>query len=267
MSWFIGGCKRPLDPLFLRRAAHRTAIKSSLADFPRHLWHGHWQATLAVQCGESTTLCKNRMFTGIITGIGQITRVYSLGDSPSHGKQLQITAPPEYLCDVQAGDSIALNGACMTVAALDRTTDTFTVDISGESLSRTAGLDVPGPVNLEKALRASDRLGGHLVSGHVDGVGSVSVFAEQGESHLLQIETPPELAPFLAYKGSVTVQGVSLTINAVNDTPRACTLSINLIPHTLVHTTLQHLRTGSRVNLEIDMLARYVQRMLALQHH
>ncbi|MBP7968115.1 MAG: riboflavin synthase, partial [Brachymonas sp.] len=100
------------------------------------------------------------MFTGIITGIGQITRVHSLGDSPAHGKQLQITTPPEYLCDVQAGDSIALNGACMTVAALDRTTDTFTVDISGESLSRTAGLDVPGPVNLEKALRASDRLGG-----------------------------------------------------------------------------------------------------------
>jgi Riboflavin synthase alpha chain len=188
------------------------------------------------------------MFTGIITGIGQITRVHSLGDSPAHGKQLQITTPPEYLCDVQAGESIALNGACMTVAALDRTTDTFTVDISGESLSRTAGLDVPGPVNLEKALRASDRLGGHLVSGHVDGVGSVSVFAEQGESHLLQIEAPPELAPFLAYKGSVTVQGVSLTINAVNDTPRACTLSINLIPHTLVHTTLQHLR-GAAVSI------------------
>ena len=206
------------------------------------------------------------MFTGIITGIGQITRVLSLGDSPAYGKQLQIAVPAGYLSDVQAGDSIAINGACMTVATLDRAADNFAVDISGESLSRTAGLDVPGPVNLEKALCASDRLGGHVVSGHVDGVGSVAVFAAQGESHLLQIEAPHELAPFLAYKGSVTVQGVSLTINQVDDTPRACIISINLIPHTLAHTTLQHLRMGSRVNLEIDMLARYVQRMLALQH-
>ncbi|MDO5654438.1 MAG: riboflavin synthase [Brachymonas sp.] len=205
------------------------------------------------------------MFTGIITGIGQITRIDSLGSSQAHGKQLHIAAPKGYLDDVQLGDSIALNGACMTVTAFDTAASTFAIDISAESLARTAGLDAPGPVNLEKALRTSDRLGGHIVSGHVDGVGTVAAFTQQGESHLLQIAVPRELAPLLAYKGSVTVQGVSLTINAVEDTPAGCIISINLIPHTIANTTLQHLQAGSRVNLEIDMLARYVQRMLALQ--
>ena len=198
------------------------------------------------------------MFTGIITGIGQITRVYSLGDSPSHGKQLQITTPPEYLCDVQAGDSIALNGACMTVAALDRTTDTFTVDISGESLSRTAGLDVPGPVNLEKALRASDRLGGHLVSGHVDGVGEILKREDNARAIQFTVRAPRELAKYIALKGSITVDGTSLTVNAVN----GAEFELTIVPHTLVETIMADYRPGRRVNLEVDLLARYLERLL-----
>ena len=199
------------------------------------------------------------MFTGIITGIGQITRVYSLGDSPSHGKQLQITAPPEYLCDVQAGDSIALNGACMTVAALDRTTDTFTVDISGESLSHTADLDVPGPVNLEKALRASDRLGGHLVSGHVDGLGQVLSVHDDARAQRWRFAAPAPLLKYIAKKGSICVDGVSLTVNAVDGEG----FEVALIPHTVAHTRFAETAVGDAVNLEIDLVARYVERLLS----
>jgi riboflavin synthase len=202
------------------------------------------------------------MFTGIITGLGRITESRSLGANPSHGKQLTIEAPPEYLDDVQLGDSIALNGACMTVTTLDSAAQRFTIDISAESLDKTAGLGQPGPVNLEKAMRANDRLGGHMVSGHVDGIGSVSHFAAVGESWELRIATPRELARFIAYKGSITVNGVSLTVNRVIDSAQGCELSINLIPHTLENTTLGALGPGSRVNLEIDLIARYVERML-----
>lgn len=205
------------------------------------------------------------MFTGIITGIGHIVHVQPLGESAAHGKRLTIQTPAGYLDDVKIGDSIALNGTCMTATTFDKAAGTFTVDVSAESLDRTTGLDAQGPVNLEKALRADARLGGHIVSGHVDGIGTVSTFCQQGESHLLQILAPCELAPFLAYKGSVAVQGVSLTINNVHDDADGCTICINLIPHTVTHTTLHTLRAGSRVNLEIDMLARYVQRMLAAQ--
>ena len=205
------------------------------------------------------------MFTGIITGIGQITTIHPLGDSNAFGKRLHITTPIGYLNDVQPGNSIALNGACMTVTALDHTTHAFTVEISTESLARTAGLNTPCPVNLEKALRASDRLDGHTVSGHVDGTGTVTQLTQHGESHVLQVHVPHELTPFLTYKGSIAVQGVSLTINHVQDTPSGCTITINLIPHTMTHTTLQYLRLGNQVNLEIDMLARYVQRILALR--
>lgn len=144
------------------------------------------------------------MFTGIITGVGQIRQVSNLGSSAAHGRRLLIQAPAGYLSDVALGDSIALNGACMTVAALDVVASTFQVDISAESLDKTTGLDVAGSINLEKALRATDRLGGHLVSGHVDGVGEVLAFTPQGESHVLQLRVPPELARFLAYKGSIT---------------------------------------------------------------
>jgi riboflavin synthase len=202
------------------------------------------------------------MFTGIISGIGRIVDVQPLGGDDRHGKHLAIEVPAAYLDDVQLGDSIALNGACMTVTTSDAAARRFTVDVSAESLEKTAGLGEPGPVNLEKALRANDRLGGHLVSGHVDGLGRVTHFEPVGESWELRISAPPSLARFLAYKGSITVNGVSLTVNRVTDLPEACEFSINLIPHTLEHTTLGGLRAGRAVNLEVDLIARYVERML-----
>jgi riboflavin synthase len=203
------------------------------------------------------------MFTGIITGVGRIAAVHDLGSSSSHGKRLGIAVPAGYLDDVGLGDSIALNGACMTVTTLDPDSSQFTIDISAESLARTAGLSQPDArVNLEKALRASDRLGGHIVSGHVDGIGRVSRFEPVGESWALCVLAPPALARFLAYKGSITVNGVSLTVNSVSDGPEGSEISINLIPHTVENTALGSLRAGSPVNLEIDTVARYVERML-----
>jgi riboflavin synthase len=203
------------------------------------------------------------MFTGIISGLGRIVHVEALGADASHGKRLTIEAPPGYLDDVALGDSIALNGACMTATSLDSAAHRFTVDISAESLRLTAGLAGQGTVNLEKALRAHDRLGGHLVSGHVDGLGEVTHFAPAGESWTLRVIAPPGLARYLAYKGSITVNGVSLTVNEVADHPGgACEFSINLIPHTLQHTTLGTLKAGQQVNLEVDLIARYVARML-----
>ena len=203
------------------------------------------------------------MFTGIITGVGRIAAIHALGSSLSHGKQLVIECPPHYLDDVSLGDSIALSGACMTVTTLDVVAREFTVDVSAESLDKTAGLSQPGPVNLEKALRANDRLGGHLVSGHVDGVGMVSKFEQVGESWELLILAPQELAKYLAYKGSITVNGVSLTVNRVTDLPDGCQISINLIPHTVENTALGAIAAGAHVNLEIDQIARYVERMLS----
>jgi len=203
------------------------------------------------------------MFTGIITGVGRIVASHPLGSSSTHGKRLTIEAPPAYLDDVGLGDSIAINGACMTATNLDLAHSRFTVDVSAESLTRTCGLDRSGPVNLEKALRAHDRLGGHIVSGHVDGIGEVTRLAQVGESWELRVRAPRELAKFLAYKGSITVNGVSLTVNQVEDlSSHACEVSINLIPHTITHTALGKLSAGARVNLEIDLIARYVERML-----
>lgn len=211
------------------------------------------------------------MFTGIITGVGRIAAVQDLaslqpGGVPAgqsrFGKRLTVEAPNGYLDDVAPGDSIALNGACMTVIGLDRGDCRFSVDISAESLDRTAGLGQTGRINLEKALRAHDRLGGHIVAGHVDGVGEVSHFAPVGESWELRVIAPATLARYLAYKGSITVNGVSLTVNRVADGPAGTELAINLIPHTVHHTALGELRTGSQVNLEIDLIARYVERML-----
>jgi riboflavin synthase len=205
------------------------------------------------------------MFTGIITGVGRIAAVHDLGRSLDHGKRLEISTPAHYLDDVGLGDSIALNGACMTVTSFNTTQNLFTIDISAESLAKTAGLDHIGTVlNLEKALRANDRLGGHIVSGHVDGMGVVSQFEQIGESWLLQVLAPLSLAKYLAYKGSITVNGVSLTVNRVEDASKGCLISINLIPHTIENTALGHLKTGSAVNLEIDTVARYVERMLSL---
>ncbi len=202
------------------------------------------------------------MFTGIITGVGRIVAVHDLGRSLDHGKRLTLQAPAGYLDDVGLGDSIAINGACMTVTHLDLPQQRFCIEISAESLARTSGLDQPGPVNLEKALRANDRLGGHIVSGHVDGLGQVSHFGQVGESWELRIIAPADLAKYLAYKGSVTVNGVSLTVNRVQDLASGCEISINLIPHTVTHTALSELRVGSKLNLEIDTVARYVERML-----
>ena len=202
------------------------------------------------------------MFTGIITGVGRVAAVHALGSSSTHGKRLDIECPGGYLDDVGPGDSIALNGACMTVTTLDPAQQRFTVEISAESLARTAGLAQTGRINLEKALRANDRLGGHLVSGHVDGVGQVTQFEQVGESWALRVLAPPALAKYLAYKGSITVNGVSLTVNRIEDLAAGCEVSINLIPHTVQNTALAALATGSLVNLEIDLIARYVERML-----
>ena len=210
------------------------------------------------------------MFTGIITGVGRIVAIHDLGRSLHHGKRLTLEAPAGYLDDVGLGDSIALNGACMTVTTFSPESRQFTIDISAESLDKTSGLDQEGTVNLEKALRANDRLGGHIVSGHVDGIGHVSHFAQIGESWELRIMAPTDLAKYLAYKGSITINGVSLTVNQVQDFfnadgplgLRGSEVSINLIPHTVDNTALGSLKTGSTVNLEIDTVARYVERML-----
>lgn len=207
------------------------------------------------------------MFTGIVAAVGTITSVTPLEGGLDAGVRLDIAAGGLPLQDVALGDSIAINGACMTVVA--KTADTFTVDVSRESLNCTAGLDAPGEVNLEKALTLAERLGGHLVSGHVDGLGRVHSFEPVGESWELVIDAPQDLARFLAFKGSVVVNGVSLTVNRVEDIDtaagRVCRFSINLIPHTISVTTLKHLRAGSKVNLEIDLIARYVERMLSVQ--
>jgi len=202
------------------------------------------------------------MFTGIITGVGRIAALHDLGSSLSHGKRLTLEVPAGYLDDVGLGDSIAINGACMTVTSFDVATNQFTIDISAESLDKTCGLDKLGKVNLEKALRAHDRLGGHIVSGHVDGIGKVSYFAQVGESWELKIMSPASMGKYLAYKGSITVNGVSLTVNKVADLAEGCEFSINLIPHTVENTALGTLQAGSPVNLEIDLIARYVERML-----
>ena len=197
------------------------------------------------------------MFTGIIQACGDIVSIEKLGQQA--GMRLTIDAADLDLTDVQIGDSIAIQGACMTVVRIDG--NCFDIDISVESLSKTVGLDAPAQVNLEKALRLSDRIGGHLVSGHVDGLGEVVRFEQTGESWELCIQAPKELAKFLAYKGSVTINGVSLTVNSVDDNQQGCQISINLIPHTVEVTTLKHIVVGDSVNLEIDLIARYVQRL------
>jgi riboflavin synthase len=211
------------------------------------------------------------MFTGIIQAIGHIDTVEKLGD----GFRLHIDAGKLDMSDVQLGDSIALQGACMTVVSM--TASHFAIDISAESLDKTTGLDQPGHINLEKALRFNDRLGGHLVSGHVDGMGTVTLFEQvkqvkqaesdvpqnnEGSWHLI-VKAPKSLAKYLAYKGSIVVNGTSLTVNKVEDLNDGCLMHINLIPHTLQNTTLQYLKAGSLVNLEVDLIARYVERMLS----
>ena len=195
------------------------------------------------------------MFSGIIAAVGRITALAPRNDGTST-LRLTVDAGRLDLSDVALGDSIACNGVCLTVVS--RTDDSFCVDVSPESLACTVGLAAPGPLNLEKALRLADRLGGHLVSGHVDGVGEVLRFDPVGDNRLLEIRAPQTLAKYISRKGSITVNGVSLTTNAV----AGATFTINLIPHTLEATTLHQLQPGSPVNLEVDLIARYVERML-----
>jgi riboflavin synthase len=192
------------------------------------------------------------MFTGIITAVGRISRV----EESAGGLKLRIDAARLDLSDVAIGDSIAVNGVCLTVIALDAQKG-FDVDVSHETLACVAELAEGDAVNLEKALRLSDRLGGHMVSGHVDGVGLVRRFDPVGDNCLLAVETPPLLAKYIARKGSVAVNGVSLTVNDI----AADTFSVNLIPHTLQHTNLQRLRAGKRVNVEVDLIARYLEQL------
>jgi riboflavin synthase len=191
------------------------------------------------------------MFTGIVQAIGRIHDFEARGSDA----RMVIDGGGLDFTDVRLGDSIAVNGVCLTV--VDLSPASFTVDVSAETLRCTEGFTPGAAVNLEKAMRPIDRLGGHLVSGHVDGVGTVTHFQPLGESYLLEIEAPTGLARYIAAKGSITVQGVSLTVNKVE----GARFSINLIPHTLEKTTLKHLKPGSGVNLEIDMLARYVERL------
>jgi riboflavin synthase len=201
------------------------------------------------------------VFTGLIQGIGRIERVEPLGS----GSGVRLTVDASRVRDfaAQVGDSIAINGACMTATAVEGTR--FKCDVSAESLACTAGLDAAGDVNLETSLRLGDTIGGHLVSGHVDGVATVMEYRPIGESHELVIRAPAPLARFLAGKGSIAVNGVSLTINRIVDSAAGCEFSINVIPHTHAMTTLGQLNPGHRVNLEVDLIARYVERMMSLR--
>lgn len=200
------------------------------------------------------------MFTGLVQGIGRVVDVKRRAQDG--GVQLTIDASQVPGFAAEPGASIALNGACMTATSVEGAR--FTVDVSKESLSKTAGLDGAGEINIETSLALGDTLGGHLVAGHVDGVGEVVRFAPVAESWELVVRAPRDLAKYFAYKGSVAVNGVSLTVNRVHDTAAGCELSINIIPHTYEVTTLRSLRPGSRVNLEADLIARYVERMLSL---
>ncbi len=196
------------------------------------------------------------MFSGIVADVGTITRA----EDREGGLRLAVATQALDMEDVQLGDSIAVNGVCLTVVQIED--NIFTVDVSRETLNCTVGLEQRGRrVNLEKALRLSDRLGGHLVSGHVDGVGEVVSFTDLGESWRLVVRAPQALAKYIAAKGSIAINGVSLTVNRVS----GAEFEVNLIPHTLAVTTLNELRAGSKVNLEIDLIARYVERMLTAE--
>jgi riboflavin synthase len=195
------------------------------------------------------------MFTGIVQSVGRIARATKHGD----GVRLAVTAGLKASDGVAIGDSVCVSGCCLTVVAMHGATLEF--DVSAETLRCTTGLDGPGDVNIELALRLADRLGGHLTTGHVDGVGTVTRFAAiEGDAYgswFLEVEAPAELARFIATKGSIAVNGVSLTVNGVT----GARFAVNLIPHTLEVTTLRRLAPGAAVNLEVDVIARYVARL------
>jgi riboflavin synthase len=192
------------------------------------------------------------MFTGIIAAVGAVREV----KPAAGGVRVAIDTAALVLADVRSGDSIAVDGVCLTAVRLQ--SSGFEADVSQETLNCTTGFAAGAKVNLEKSLRLADRLGGHLVSGHVDGVGTVTRFEASGDNRLLAVAAPRELAKYIARKGSIAVNGVSLTVNAVNGSA----FDINLIPHTLQATNLNGLTIGSRVNLEVDLLARYIERLL-----
>lgn len=192
------------------------------------------------------------MFAGIVQAIGRIERVEAL----EKGVRLTIDTGTLGLADTAIGDSIAVNGACLTATSVSGRR--FTADVSRETLDCTSGLAAPGDVNLEKSLRLNDKIGGHLVTGHVDGVGEVIAFDKAGESMRLVVRAPKELARYVARKGSITIDGVSLTVNRVEGVE----FEVNLIPHTLEVTTLKRLAPGVKANLEVDLLARYMERLL-----
>lgn len=195
------------------------------------------------------------MFTGIVQATGRIAATERKGD----GLRIALDIGVHEIADVAVGDSVAVNGCCLTIVEINGSTLTF--DVSAETLACTTDLDRVGDVNVEMALRLSDRLGGHLMTGHVDGVGTVAAFervADDAEgSWRLDVDAPVELAKFIATKGSIAVHGVSLTVNGV----AGSRFHVNLIPHTLAVTTLKALAPGARVNLEVDLVARYVARL------
>ncbi len=198
------------------------------------------------------------MFTGLVQSTGRIVSVQPLSGASDAGVRVEVDAAGLAPRPIALGDSIAVSGVCLTVTGLRG--GTFTADVSRETLSKTAGLDTPGAVNLETALALGDKLGGHLMAGHVDGVGEIVRRAPVGESTELVVRIPADLAIYMASKGSVAVNGVSLTINRVTDQAGGCEIAINLIPHTIAATTFALLAPGARVNIEADLLARYVVR-------
>jgi len=191
------------------------------------------------------------MFTGIVTALGTIASV----KTTAGGVRLQVAAPGLGLADGQVGESIAVNGVCLTAIAI--AASGFDADVSQETLRCTAGFEPGARVNLERALRLADRLGGHLVSGHVDGVGTVVNVAPAGDNKIFVFDAPREVARYIAVKGSIAINGVSLTVNEVINMQ----FSVNIIPHTLAATNLGALAAGARVNLEADSVARYVERL------
>lgn len=204
------------------------------------------------------------MFTGLIQTVGHIVNAEPITPAEKNkaGLRLRIKTTTAFLQNQKVGDSICIQGACMTATAIDG--DAFTVEVSQMSLSKTTGLTELGPVNLETALRMGDAVGGHWVTGHVDATGTVHAFNPTGESWHLAIQCPASLAPFMAYKGSVAINGVSLTVNDVNDLNNGdCIIHINIIAHTFAATTFNTLQTGQTVNIEVDPIARYCVRAIS----
>jgi riboflavin synthase len=195
------------------------------------------------------------MFTGIITGLGRVIKHQPIGD----GQRISVACGDWHLDDVAIGDSIAHSGCCLTI--VEKGVGVIKSDVSAHSLTIVAGLQVGALVNLEKSMTLADKLGGHLVSGHVDATGLVTQWKNLAESWLLEVEVPQALAKFIAQKGSVTIGGVSLTVNSVEDLADSTRFQINVIPHTFQVTNFSELKQGDRVNVEIDTIARYVERM------